>query len=453
MPEHALLDHTTLDAQLTGLLDASHWYVGFSGGLDSTALLHLLQRWRRDNPSAPPLTAIHINHALQAAADDWQVHCALVCKKLQVAFISRTVDAPGAGGSEAAARELRYGVFQQQLQPGSVLFLGHHLDDQVETFFLRLMRGAGVQGLAAIPARRQLGEGILCRPLLNITRSQLERYAGEHGLDCVQDPSNSDTAMDRNFLRAELLPLLATRWPGYRQTVTRAIGHMAGAVMALQEALPTPETVHSVMGDPGVALDDLILAPVEVSAVKLRGWLQAVGCPAPDQAPLDEFLRQLRVAAADANPRLVCSAFILQRYRDAVYLLPEIADPHPLAPVTLAAGELMEVPGVGLLGLEGGVGQGLSLAPGEQLEVAWRRGGERCKPVGRGGSNSLKKLLQEWAVPPWWRDRVPLLSLEGELLAVGDLWLCDSSRWRDSAQPDESRWILNWNRATNTRGD
>ena len=453
MPEDALLDHSTLDAQLTGLLNAPRWYVGFSGGVDSTVLLHLLQRWCRANPSAPPLTAIHVNHAMQASADDWQVHCEQVCNFLQVPLISRVVDARGAGGSEAAARELRYRVFEEQLQPGAMLFLGHHLDDQVETFFLRLMRGAGVQGLAAIPAGRPLGEGVLCRPLLNITRSQLEHYAGEHGLNCVEDPSNSNTAMDRNFLRAELLPLLATRWPGYRQTVARASEHMAGAVMALQETWPTPDTVHSVMGDPGVALDDLILAPVEAAAVKLRSWLQGARYPAPDRASLDEFLRQLRVATADARPRLVCSAFVLQRYRDAVYLLPEIAEPCSLEPFTLAPGDTCEVPGVGLLGLECAAGGGLSLAAGEQLEVAWRQGGERCKPQGRGGSNSLKKLLQEWTVPPWWRNRVPLLYLEGELLAVGDLWLCDSSRWRDSAQRGESLWILSWNRATNAYGD
>jgi len=447
------LDHSALDAQLNTLAGACHWYVGFSGGVDSTVLLHLLHRWCRANPGAPPLTAIHINHAMQAAADDWQVHCEWVCKFLQVPIISRAVVVQGAGGSEMMAREARYRVFEEQLQPGAILFLGHHLDDQVETFFLRLMRGAGVQGLAAIPAWRPLGRGALSRPLLQVTRDQLEQYASRHGLEHVEDPSNTNTAMDRNFVRAELLPLLASRWPGYRQTVARASEHMAGAITALRDALPTPATVYSVMGDPGVALDELLLVPGDAAAIRLRGWLQGAGYPAPDQALLEEFLRQLRVAASDAKPRLACSAYTLQRYREAVYLRPDPDQPCCAEAFALAPGEIYEIPGVGRVGLEPAVAAGLLLAPGEQLTLAWRQGGERCRPRGRAGSNSLKKLLQEWHVPPWWRDRVPLLYLEDELLAVGDLWLCQSSRWRDAKSPGEGLWVLSWSRTTIAAGD
>ena len=445
------LDHTVLDGQVGDLLDARRWYVGFSGGVDSTVLLHLLQRWCKANVGAPSLTAIHINHGMQCAADEWQVHCEWVCKMMQVPVVCHAVEVlPAAGGSEAAAREARYQAFQQQLHPGDVLFLGHHLDDQVETFFLRLMRGAGVQGLAAIPAKRPLGAGRLARPLLHITREQLQLYARHHGLESVEDPSNSNTAMDRNFLRAELLPLLASRWPAYRQTVARASVHMAGAVSALQEALPAPPTVHSVMGDPGVALTELVQGPVQAAAVKLRSWLLVAGYAAPDQAALDEFLRQLRVAAADANPRLECSAYILQRYRQAVYLLPDLEELCCTAAVTLAPGENLDLPGVGAVALQPAATDGLLLAPGERLELAWRRGGERCKPVGRAGSNSLKKLLQEHDIPPWWRDRVPLLYLGEELLAVGDLWFCESSRWRVSAPPGRRLWGVCWERKTDT---
>lgn len=446
MPE-LLLDHTALDAQLSDLLDARHWYVGYSGGVDSTALLHLLQRWCKANAGAPPLTAIHINHAMQPAADDWQVHCEWACKFLQIPIISRTVAVrPGPGGSEAAAREARYRVFEEQLQCGDVLFLGHHLDDQVETFLLRLMRGAGVQGLAAMPVRRALGEGMLVRPLLQIKRGQLQEYTGHHGLECVEDPSNNDTAMDRNFLRAELLPLLASRWPGYRRTIARASGHMAGAATVLREVLPTPATVHSVMGDPGMALDELTCVPEHAAAVKLRGWLQVAGYLAPDQAALEEFLRQLREAAADAKPRLECSAYTLQRYRDAVYMLPDTHGACCTDSFSLTTGEIYDVPGVGRVGLEPAATDGLALAPGERLELAWRRGGERCKPLGRAGSNSLKKLLQEWDIPPWWRDRVPLLYLGDELLAVGDLWLCRSSRTGEAPAGDQGLWRLCWQR-------
>ena len=450
------LDHHILDSQLAPLLDARHWFVGFSGGVDSTVLLHLLQRWRRRNSGAPALGAIHVNHNLQPAAGDWQVHCEWVCRLLQVPIVCLEGEVSLASrGLEAAARETRYSLFESQLQAGDVLFLGHHADDQVETLFLRLLRGAGVQGLAAMPAGRPLGAGRLARPLLQQSRAALETYATAQGLSWVEDPSNGDTALDRNFLRSEVLPLLAGRWPGYRRTVARAAQHIASAAALLAQAVPVPATVYSAMGDPGIHLADIDPGSPE-AALALRHWLQAAGLPMPDQAALAEFQRQLAAASERARPRLQCSAWCLQRYRDVVYLLPA-AEPEPPAEsesLQLAPGEVRELPGAGgRLWLEPVPAAGLRLAPGEILEVAWRRGGERCRPRGRSGGASLKKLLQERDVPPWWRERVPLLYLEGELLAVGDLWLCDSSRWAGAPGPGECLWQPRWERDITTAFD
>jgi tRNA(Ile)-lysidine synthase len=445
-----LLNHTYLDSQLNELLTAPGWYVGFSGGVDSTVLLHLLHCWCAANPGAPTLRALHINHGLQAAAGDWQRHCESVCRALQLQLDTSAVDVSADGSGEAAARTARYRAFQEQLPTGAVLFLGHHLDDQVETFFLRLLRGAGVEGLAAMPHSRTLGAGILVRPLLDCGRGELERYAARHGLEYVEDPSNSSTLMDRNFLRAELLPLLATRWPGYRQTVARASAHMAAAAATLTRQLGVPETVHSVLGDPGLVLSRLDTESGEIVATRLRAWLRTRGCQAPDHAAMAEFVRQLRVAAVDANPRLVCGGACLQRYRDAVYLLPNIITPPPAVPRDLAPGTSCAVPGVGTVSLQRTAGDGLRLVPGDRLTISWRQGGERCRLPGRRGSRSLKNLLQEWNVPPWWRDRVPLLYLEGELLAVGGLAQCVSSRWRAVAQEGEQLWNMNWERPVYT---
>jgi tRNA(Ile)-lysidine synthase len=442
-----LLDHAELDPLLSGLQRARRWYVAYSGGLDSTVLLHLLHGWCRASAGAPPITALHVNHGLQEAAGEWQVHCAWFSELLQVPLRSIEVAVePGSRGIEAAARAARYAAFEELVGEGEVLFLGHHLDDQVETFFLRLLRGAGVQGLAAMPAQRALGGGRLVRPLLQIPRARLEAYASHHGLDHVEDPTNGDTSLDRNFLRRELLPVIERRWPGYRRTVSRASGHLAGAARTLREALPLPETVYSAMGDPGVPQGELLDVAPEAAAEKLRGWLHLAGLPAPDQALLEEFLRQLRDAAADSRPRLQCSALALQRYRGAVYLLPDPAEPVFAEAMELRPGEVFDIPGVGRIGLQRAEGGGLSLRRGERLGLDWRCGGERCRPVGRSGSAPLKKLLQEAGVPPWWRDRVPLLWLEGELLAVGDLWLCDSGRYRETAGRGELLWELTWER-------
>jgi len=444
-----VLDYPDLDHQLEPLLDAPHWYVGFSGGVDSSALLHLLRCWCQAHSGAPPLTAIHVNHQLQESADDWQTHCEWLCRVLQIPIISlRTRVEPGPRGLEAAAREARYRLFEQHLRPGDVLFLGHHADDQVETFFLRLLRGAGVRGLASMPAERRLGQGRLARPLLRLPRATLESYVAAHGLSCIEDPSNGDTSLDRNFLRGELLPLLASRWPGYRQTVTRASEHIAGAAALLAQAVPAPDTVYSAMGDPGLRLSELCDPPQEQAALALRHWLQAGGLPPPDQAALAEFLRQLREDLSEqAKPRLECSAYCLQRYRDAVYLLPDFAGQQAPWSCGLAPGEIVQLPGpAGRLRLQPATGDGLALASSQQLEVRARLGGERCRVRGRAGRAGLKKLLQEAGVPPWWRDWVPLLYLDGELLAVGDLWLCQSSRWAATDDAPESLWQPCWQR-------
>ena len=451
----APLTCSDLDDQLGTLLDASRWYVGFSGGIDSTVLLHLLSSWCRHNPDAPPLCAIHINHGLHPAADEWQVHCEWVCRLLQVPLVCHNAEVlPSARGLEDAARAARYELFAGQIQTGEVLFLGHHADDQVETFFLRLMRGAGVRGLAAMPVTRALGSGRLVRPLLQLPRSRLEDYAAAHELNCVEDPSNCDTSLDRNFLRRDVLPLLAERWPGYRQTVNRASGHIGAAAQLLARAVPAPTTLYSVMGDPGVALAQLDFDSPQEVALALRHWLERAGLPPPDQSALAEFQRQLGGVTAQSRPLLQCRAYALQRYRDALYLLPDCGAGDWAEPLSMRPGEILQLPGPGgRFWLAPAPADGLRLAPGERLEVAWRSGGERCRPRGRPGSAGLKKLLQERDVPPWWRDRVPLLYLDGELLAVGDLWLCESSRWVAAPAPGESIWQPHWERNITTAFD
>jgi tRNA(Ile)-lysidine synthase len=437
-----LLNFADLDTPLNELCGAPHWYVGFSGGVDSTVLLHLLHSWCGAHPESPALSAIHVNHGMQSTADAWQRHCEAVCRSLNLALDSHSVSVDPQSG-EAAARDARYRVFAGQLQPGAVLFLGHHMDDQVETFFLRLLRGAGVEGLAAIPRQRDLEEGQLVRPLLDFSRETLENYAAHHALETVEDPSNKDTAMDRNFLRQQLLPLMASRWPAYRQSVARASGHMAAAARILGEV---PETVHSAMGDAGLLLAALVAEPDEVAANRLRAWLRAHGCLAPDQSALNEFLRQLREMDDDSKPRLECGSYTLQRYREGVYRLPDITAPVPARSIELVPVAGCKVPGVGIVSLQRTECDGFSLVPGEQLSLGWRQGGERCRLPGRSGSRSLKTLLQELQIPPWWRDRVPLIFLDEELLAVADLASCESTRWRGTPQEGEILWRVSWER-------
>jgi tRNA(Ile)-lysidine synthase len=449
VPDIQILNHSLLDPWLTPRIGAARWCVALSGGPDSCALLHLLRGWQlASRQDSPQLIAIHVNHGMQSASDQWQAHCEALCDtwEIPIVVVQAVVEKAGKG-AEAAAREARYTAFESELSCGDVLFMGHHLDDQVETYMLRLMRGSGLSGLSAMATSRVLGEGELLRPLLGIQRSELEAYLEQHHLSAIEDPSNFDTAIDRNYLRQKVLPLLADRWSGYRQTVARAAVHASVAQAVIDECLPEPVTVFSVMGDPGIEQRGLNGVSIDAAMIKLRSWLRGQGLSMPDQLLLAEFLRQLRESAAAASPRLSNGDFELQRYRNCIYLLPEFTrDVADEEDVSLTIGEECSLPGSGKLTLTPAAAVGLRLNTQDRLSVRWREGGERCRPVGRAYSARLKKLLQEFLVPPWWRERVPLLYLDGELLAVAGLWLCESSRLQSPDEEGTELWEPCWER-------
>lgn len=430
-----MLSHrdTQFDAQLTAATAARRWVVALSGGVDSTVLLHLIHRWHQSCASAPPLSALHINHGLHSSSAKWSAHCASYCEQWNVPLerIDVAVHDTG-GGLEEAARTARYTAIESCLGQGDSVFFGHHLDDQVETLFLRLLRGAGPRGLAAMPASRALGPGRLLRPLLHLPRQALLDYARTQGLSWVEDPSNLDTDYNRNYLRAELMPVLAQRWPAYRETIARSIDHLRAEQALLDEALGEPAQVLSALGDRGVTIASL--GTGDSAAIRLRHWLHRLGLRSPDSRRLAEFLRQLQAASADRQPQLSCADYVLQRYRDAVYVLPWSEEPERPEGVDIGVGETLELAGLGCLELEPVAASALQLGPGERLQLAWRQGGE-VLPGGR----SLKRALQEADIPPWWRDHLPLIYRADQLVAVAGL-TAPEVELADVEQPVAVRW-------------
>ncbi len=428
-------------SELAAWREAPRWWIALSGGVDSCVLLQLLAELRRQH-ELPPLTAIHVNHGLQAEAASWAQHCEDLCLASGVPLELRQASVNDTGeGPEAAARQVRYQVFESLLGEGELLLQAHHLDDQVETFFLRLMRGAGARGLAGMPASRPLGAGWLARPLLAVPRAGIEAFAADRDLHWVDDPSNTDTAMDRNFLRHRVLPQLAERWPGYRDSVRRSMEALAAAEREL-EATDLERLAQSrgqAFGEPTLDLARLAPASELNLARDLRRWLRTEDRPAPPQARLLEFARQLREGRGDSQPALDLGDFSLRRYRDRVYLVPLKPDAPPES-IELAPDSAVSIAGWGEIALKPCAGPGLRLPAAGAWTLRWRVGGERCRPLGRSGSQSLKKLLQEAAVPPWCREQLPLLYAGDELAAVADLWICEGH----AAGPGETAYQLVW---------
>ncbi|KAF1686234.1 tRNA lysidine(34) synthetase TilS [Pseudoxanthomonas broegbernensis] len=423
MPPHLPLGLDTLQGQ------EGAWVVGFSGGLDSTALLHRLAA----EPGRRPLRAVHVHHGLQPAADAWAEHCRQQALQLGVPFELYRVEVPHRGGAglEAAARAARYAALGAAMAPGDVLVTAHHLDDQAETFLLRALRASGPEGLGAMRPLRRLGHGWHWRPLLSLARETLHEYARAHGLEWIEDPSNARPDPDRNYLRLHVLPLLRERWPHADAALARSAGLCAQA-----DELLDADDVHLLRLHAGDDPHTLCLAglgtlPAARRARVLRLWVRRLGLPRLPGRSLEQVECELLDARADAQAAIVWAGARMTRWRGFLHadVLRDPLPPEWSAPWD--GRDPLDLPGGGRLFLRDDEGHASGAGFAGPLRVHARRGGERIVLPGRGHSHALKHVLQARGVPPWRRAHLPLLSdAGGRLLAAGDVaWADDLARW------------------------
>ncbi|MDK1299650.1 tRNA lysidine(34) synthetase TilS, partial [Cronobacter malonaticus] len=302
---------------LSALRGRRQLLVAYSGGLDSTVLLHQLVRLRETHPELR-LRAIHVHHGISPNADRWAAHCQALCHRWQVPFELAYVELAQDGlGLEAQARKARYQAFAAALVPGEALVTAQHLDDQCETLLLALKRGSGPAGLAAMPAELPFAGSILLRPLLNTPRAQLEAWASRHQLVWIDDESNQDDRFDRNFLRLRILPALEARWPHFTEAAARS-AQLCGEQEQLLDELLAPELAALMDGK------TLAIAPLEtMSALKraalLRRWLAALNAPMPSRATLQRIWDEVAQSREDAAPRLKCGDYEARRYQGRLW--------------------------------------------------------------------------------------------------------------------------------------
>jgi tRNA(Ile)-lysidine synthase len=421
------------------------WWVALSGGLDSCVLLHAL-----DALKLPvQLRALHINHQISPNADSWQQHCQLLCESLGVSFTAVNVVVKNQGrGIEDAAREARYGVFEQHIQSGDYLFTAHHADDQSETLLLRLMRGTGPRGLAAMARNRPLGEGTLYRPLLGFTREELEAYAQNNGLVWVTDESNADDHYDRNYLRNQVMPLLRDRWPAFAEKWQQT-AELCAANEQLIDELAAQDLLLAGFRPDVIGTSISLLYTSSLSQPRrhnlLRHWLRRQGLDTPEQQHLIQIEQQIIAGRQDAEVQVNWGNLSLRVYQARVYALPSAALPKSVVEgqaITVIPEQDQLLPTGGVLRLCQDNIDGLLMLRADlpDLNIRFRRGGERCKPAGRRHSQTLKRLLQEYQLAPWLRESLPLIYSGDELVAVGDLWVCEGFQ----TDSDGYRVLLRW---------
>ncbi|MBO1519773.1 tRNA lysidine(34) synthetase TilS [Oceanisphaera pacifica] len=437
--------YSVFSRQMSGLTPKHALVVGFSGGLDSTVLLALAARLAKEQGVS--LRAIYIAHGLQAAADDWPAHCAQVANALGVSCQTITVQVQlGPRVSlEAAARSARYQAFSERLAANEILLTGHHLDDQAETLLLALKRGAGVAGLAAMPVKKNIGHAQQWRPLLSCSRSQLEAYAHEQGLDWVEDPSNSDNAFDRNFLRNRIMPILTQKWPSVTTTLARS-AELCAEQADLAEEIAEQDLAQLLNNQGGLLVAGLQLLSTARRQNALRYWLHRQGLY-PSRRQLQAIWQELALARADASPQVRIGQQTVQRYQGALYVPITAAEPIELP--RLVAEQWLDA-GVGQLKISW-VPEHADLAADveiDSLQLVFNRSGLRAQPTGRAGSRPLKKLWQEYAIAPWQRASMGLVMQGDSLVAVAGLFTCQAYQ----AKPNQAGWKIEWQRPAPLRG-
>lgn len=437
-------------------------WVALSGGLDSVVLLHLLAHSRR---YLKHVKAIHVHHGLSENADSWQLFCQDLCSQLNIPLTLKRVAVVASGeGLEQAARKARYNAFAEELMPGEYLLTAHHADDQIETFFQRLMRGAGIQGLGSMPVVRREQHYFLLRPLLSCQRTQLADYAQAKHLSWVEDESNQDQRFDRNWWRQNLLPTLWTRYPGRQSSVLRSIEQLQRDNEVLQELLqPRLESCLAESPWPGTASHKLLLNELTrnsqaIQACILRAWFRLNGINSPSAIQLQCVFSEIIAAQADKQPELVLGAWVLRRFDNALFLCGAESGAEggvysrvttaeqPLKLSQLCAGNETSSAAIrwhaGTIQIAAGTQEGdrVGLLPGDYtLMTAAALPVGLIRPHGR-PAKKLKHIWQEHKIPPWLRPQWPCMVADnGDLVSVINLVV-------DSRYIAEDGFTLSWSR-------
>lgn len=417
--------------------------LAFSGGLDSSVLLHLLVQWRQQHPGSV-VRAVHVHHGLSRFADEWAAHCQQQCESWQVPLVLHHVRLDGLdGGIEAAARTARYAAFTATLTADETLLTAQHLDDQCETLLLALKRGSGPAGLSAMASEARLGNHALLRPLLGVARQQLEEYADLHQLRWIEDDSNQDCRFDRNFLRLKVLPLLNERWAHFAAATARSASLCAEQEQLLDELL-AEQLTQLLDEERALAIEGLqACSPARRDAL-LRRWIALFGATMPARDQLHRIWREVALCREDAEPQLQLGSYQIRRFRQRLYLLPLLADLHDLQLPWPHPTRLVLPDGLGAL--VQGEGNNRVRAPraGEQVSVRFSATG-RVRIINRAGSRHIKKLWQELGIPPWQRERIPLIYYDEQLIAAVDIFVTAEGQVPASEQP----WRLSWQKNNN----
>lgn len=417
------------------------YWLACSGGLDSCVLLHLFflnkKRIKQD------IGVIYVNHKLQKESKSWGSFCEKLCEIYNIDFLSLEITSlcPSKKSIEEWARDERYRLIKEQLVDNDILLTAHHLDDQVETFFLQALRGSGINGLSCMPYIKPFGSSYHVRPLLNFSRKELLQYAKTYSLDWCEDSSNLDVRFNRNYIRKLILPNIESRWPSYRKTISRLIGHQQELKLLLDEV--AKEDINKTCDTKSMGIDISLIRKLSLPRKKnlIMLWIKQQKFKLPSSTHLARIISDIIDSSADKNPYVNWNGVEIRRYKNTMYAIEpfttnsinKIYKWDLNKPLKLQSGllEASSVKGGGLI---------KKSIIGSIVEVRYRKGGERIRPQNQNITKKVKKIFQEKNVLPWCRDKFPLIYINNKLAAIPGVCISEDFY----ANHNDDAWHIKW---------
>ncbi len=435
-----LTPHSLL-AVLERYQKADKYYVALSGGLDSSVLLHALALLR-DKLSPSSIHALHVDHGLHVDSSSWAKHCTELCQhyEIDLHILKADISLQQGDSIEEAARQARYKLLAGFISENDVLLTAQHQNDQAETFLLQALRGAGPKGLASMPESKPFSTGRHIRPLLAHSRNQLAVYASRNKLNWIEDPSNQNLDLRRNVLRQKILPQLEKSWPGLSATISRSAKHCAEA-NALLDDLAKLDLQNVRSSKETLSRSKVNSLDLNRRANVIRYWLIAKQLSLPNERRINTLIEQLQHSAEDKQLCISWAGGEIRTYRDHIFAFKSLPGFIENQRCSWHLSKTLSLDGGQLSATKSLVTDGVFLPEHvDEVEIRFRQGGERCRPVGQDCTRELKTLFQEWAVPPWVRNRIPLLYVEDQIAAVVGFCNCLPFDVRN----EERAWQIHW---------
>ena len=435
----SLLSQYSFDLILNTSHQAKKIWIACSGGMDSSVLLHLIFSNKVKIEQA--LEVVYVNHGLQDESAEWGDFCRSQCDSYDLPFTQLNINetVPKGESVEAWAREKRYELIAQVMNKGDLLFTAHHQDDQVETFFLQALRGAGPRGLASMPLFKEFANAIHVRPLLNYCRRELLAYAKANSLTWKEDLSNADTKYDRNYLRNNIIPTFEKRWPAYRETISRLVNHQQDCASLMNEV--GLEDLKLVMHENKLSLENLRSLSVTRQKNIVFTWLQELQLETPASKHINQIFSGLINSTSDNASCVNWKNVEVRKYRAFLYASKKVDKGFDRVDYAWDLARPLEIMDETLIA-KSEIGSGLSKEKidNASISVQYRHGGEKIQPNNNVHTKTVKQLFQERGVLPWVRDRFPLVYVNDTLAAIPGV--CVDINY--SAELDEPSWQIVW---------